>query len=409
MRILDNQKDLKQNQTGQALGPTNQIISEFKDETSEFANDGTQLVERNGIADVYYAMVLLLKYANMPANNEPESRGKWPGSNSPHPSQIVEALRSLFSLSYGRPDVPNSNFYEFQRFLGRFNTTESKVNDYLMPKTDENAYKLSELEKKVIDNFSNSAMESSNYSLLKSIENLSKHAADDSLHNVIQRTSGHVDNMRSPGMYIFDNLEGSPLSASYGSIMLDVRAKTYQMSTTPWVYSTTIQRLYTSSGIAVRFGFSGYNLQFPNMINQFRWDDWIISATKAEITKLQSRNFEPISFGRFVVTKSGTSARTIVLTEELPLNNRFRVIGSYITPCKKPIEDAWYAGDVNRCHFEFENIGQTEKIEQGLWTLSIAPEGTSLIAPVFNTSQKEGIFEISEAARTVDFQMYNIT
>ena len=76
----------------QTHGGTLILADEFKDETSEFANDGTELVERNGIADLYYWAIQLLHLAEMRPDGRTENRNYRAGGG-----QLLQAVRKMFA------------------------------------------------------------------------------------------------------------------------------------------------------------------------------------------------------------------------------------------------------------------------------------------------------------------------
>jgi len=70
------------------------------DETKEDAQDGTPLVERNGLFDVYYSMLFLLRLAKIEPDEKSERRSQSAGSSgsgAPKRGQIVEAFYELFA------------------------------------------------------------------------------------------------------------------------------------------------------------------------------------------------------------------------------------------------------------------------------------------------------------------------
>lgn len=100
MRTLE-QQGLNRNEDtsiNSATNAPNYAFAQFKNESAYMAQDGTQLVEQNGLADVYYAMRHLLKLAAITPNNLTEAlQGYRITDNKYHPSQIVAALFTLFA------------------------------------------------------------------------------------------------------------------------------------------------------------------------------------------------------------------------------------------------------------------------------------------------------------------------
>jgi len=99
---------------------------DYKDESVQGAQDGTQVVERNGTADCYYAIRRLIEFSGATLNNRSENEGTFHTFWSENPSQFVEALRRLFSIAFGE-ERRISNRERFQEETNRLNNIISNV------------------------------------------------------------------------------------------------------------------------------------------------------------------------------------------------------------------------------------------------------------------------------------------
>ena len=101
---------------GQGLNNNNGL---FKNEATAGANDGTQLLENCGLADVYYAMLQIMQAAGISVLETPENRS----------SQILQALNIL----YADKNFTNSEIqWLAQQIRDNFSGTNPQSNNNLM-------------------------------------------------------------------------------------------------------------------------------------------------------------------------------------------------------------------------------------------------------------------------------------